>query len=419
MTRLIQNHWSSRLGIILTLPLLAAGFAPATIAQTLVGSGSAFGTEVTVEGVVEAGRTAPTGMGCSLDPVFNENVVAGVDLSPVLTTGTVHTTARRVHLDGGEKIRARTTSEIEDVSILGGVITASAAFSNAVAELTPSGFTARSSGSELVGVTLLGIPLGATPDPNTTLDLVGFGSVTFNERIHDVRANRASQQTRMIHVVVSLPNPLVPVGTEITVASARAALNNGGGRLGGTAFGGSVEAGDLALLDKMLRIGMPCGGTGGEVRSRTGVAVDLPGVLSSGTVRNTMQGEITPTEVEAVGTSTIEGVDVLLGLVSADVIKARTRIHGPLDDFSRGEGQSGFVNLQVAGFPEISDDVAFNTRLDIAGLGDLWLKRRIRRNPNAIQVRMIWLVVREENVFGLPIGADLRVAQAGLNVKQP
>ena len=40
-----------------------------------------------------------------------------------------------------------------------------------------------------------------------------------------------------------------------------------------------------------------------------------------------------------------------------------------------------FLNLRVAGFPAIGDDVAPDTMIDLAGLGTLWLYRGIQQ-PN-------------------------------------
>jgi hypothetical protein len=74
-----------------------------------------------------------------------------------------------------------------------------------------------------------------------------------------------------------------------------------------------------------------------------------------------------------------------------------------------------FVGLAVAGHPEVGANPAPNTRVSLAGLGTLWL-HRIIQTSTSIQVRMVELVVDAENTYGLPVGADVRLAVADVGV---
>ncbi len=69
-----------------------------------------------------------------------------------------------------------------------------------------------------------------------------------------------------------------------------------------------------------------------------------------------------------------------------------------------------FLNLRVAGFPAIGDDVAPDTMIDLAGLGTLWLYRVIQ--PNSVQVRMIELVIDTPNPQGILPGTVVRIGVA-------
>jgi hypothetical protein len=62
--------------------------------------------------------------------------------------------------------------------------------------------------------------------------------------------------------------------------------------------------------------------------------------------------------------------------------------------------------------------VPYNTSVDIAGLGTLYLKHIIRNypNPNSIEMRMVELVVNQTNVFGLPIDADIIVTDPQITI---
>ena len=104
-------------------------------------------------------------------------------------------------------------------------------------------------------------------------------------------------------------------------------------------------------------------------------------------------------------------MDLLNSLVGATTIEAVA--HGIRTNGNDAFDHAGsmFVGLSVAGFPNIHDDVAPNTKVVIANLGTLYLYR-VMRSSNAIEVRIIELKVTQANAFGLPIGADIRVAVA-------
>ena len=69
----------------------------------------------------------------------------------------------------------------------------------------------------------------------------------------------------------------------------------------------------------------------------------------------------------------------------------------------------------MLGHPEIGANPPPNTRVDLAGLGVLWLHRVIQKT-SSIEVRMVELQVLQPNSFGLPVGGDLRLAVAHASV---
>jgi hypothetical protein len=99
-------------------------------------------------------------------------------------------------------------------------------------------------------------------------------------------------------------------------------------------------------------------------------------------------------------------------LVTADAVKAdasASTSDGATFDFS--DSGSSFTHLSVSGHSEIKDNVLANTRVDIEGVGTLWLHRLIK-SGNHIEVRMIEFVVTQTNPLNLPVGSDIRVADA-------
>lgn len=369
--------------------------------------GGAFGTSVTVDGTIVSQKTGRIGIGCAVNPVFKQDSVAGVDVAGLLNVGNVVTTAERFLTP--DALVVRTSSEIENIQLLGGLVGASAVKATSVTRRVESGFQTHAGDTHFASLVVAGIPIDLDVAPNTQVDIPLVGHVSINERASFVGANRANHRTTMLRVVVTLPI-LFDVGTEIIVGNAQTNMNNVVAILGGAAYSTSVQVGDLSLLDPSFRQGLPCGGTRGELRSNGGVLVGLPGVLDSATALNTAQGQSTPTGAVGTTTTSIDSTDLLSGLLTADVIFGRAHVENDGGELSRNVWGSKFLGLSVAGFPEITDDIPFNTDLEILGIGTLSLKRIVRWQ-GAIQIRMVELTVLDGGTV-LPVGAVVRVGVA-------
>ena len=115
-------------------------------------------------------------------------------------------------------------------------------------------------------------------------------------------------------------------------------------------------------------------------------------------------------------TSTVNGSNLVSGLLTAKVIKAGSNAAtSSQGKFTFNDTGSKFLGLKVSGHPEIHDDVAPNTKVKIAGLGTLWLHRVIQTD-SYIEVRMVELVVTETNSYGIKVGTDVRVANAHVSL---
>jgi hypothetical protein len=81
-------------------------------------------------------------------------------------------------------------------------------------------------------------------------------------------------------------------------------------------------------------------------------------------------------------------------------------------------GTDSFVGISVAGHPEITDAVPYNTNVSIAGLGTLYLKRVIHNfpYPHLVEVRSLELVVNQNNSYNLPIGLDVIVGDTQIQI---
>jgi hypothetical protein len=144
----------------------------------------------------------------------------------------------------------------------------------------------------------------------------------------------------------------------------------------------------------------------------------VPGVLTTGTNVNEVYGNVTSTRSVASATSRIKNVDLLDGLLTADVIRgvatATADGAGPRTSFAG----SKFVNLRILGQP-FGDNVAPNTVVNIPGLGNLTLYATNAYGNAGFAsgtVEMVVLKVTALNAEGLPVGSEIRIARAGAMV---
>lgn len=270
-------------------------------------------------------------------------------------------------------------------------------------------------GSNFVNLVVNGHSISATPAPNTNIALAGLGHVILNEQISSSKPGFASLTVNMIHVFITVQNVLnIPVGTQIIVADASSGLTVVGGpaALDGFAFGTSVNVANVIRSTPTAPVSVPCLGTNGVLLTNSVVSVSVPPDVVSGTVTDTARGSVTGSLSMSETTSTVQAVNLLNATVTANLIKADAKASTPDGtNFTFSDSGSQFVNLHVAGHSSIGDNVPPNTQVSLAGLGTLWLHRVIKTN-NSIEVRMIEIVVTQANVLNVPIGTDIRVADA-------
>jgi hypothetical protein len=150
----------------------------------------------------------------------------------VITTGAI----------GSGVASAQSSSTVEQVNVLNGLVTASLVVAISSSTGNGSSATSRADGSILVGLVVNGKPLGdLSPASNTVIGIPGVGSVILNEQIRASDGSRSTALTvNMIHVALD-----GALGTgDVIVASAHSDVNfapspiaetglmTGGGRLG-------------------------------------------------------------------------------------------------------------------------------------------------------------------------------------------
>ncbi len=386
--------------------------APLTTSESVSSynySGGAYGTFAFVDneqGFVRADRTAVTGLDCVTEPGVDEkNNVASVDAPELFHAGAT--------LNGGPA--ARTSATIHDLTMLGGAITANVITATATTGSSATGFYDDPAGSTFVSLKVGAVNLTGTVAPNTRIDLPGIGSVTLNEQVVTRTDSGARLTVNMIHVVMSQNNVLlIPWGTNIIVAHAESGVRMVSGILLGAAYGSKVDGSVVRLGESALAY-MPCNGTDGATLHTEMGAISYKNILAFDGVRSTARGIAGATRTEGEMTSTITGIKVLDGRISADVIVADAGVVSANGSLTLSDAGSKLATLQVDGVT-IDANAPANTQINVANVGTLWI-HRLLHTSTTIEVRMLELVVEVPNSYDLPIGTTIQIAVARAGVR--
>ncbi|MBA2388867.1 MAG: hypothetical protein H0V67_01315 [Geodermatophilaceae bacterium] len=326
-----------------------------------------------------------------------------------MSSGTITTTGNT----SVSPTQSKTTASAQSVNVLGGLVTAGAVTAASASSNGTNGLRTSAAGTSFANLKVLGLPVLLSPAPNTRMTLPGVGYVVLNEQTAKINASSASLRVNAIRAVVTTPNLLgFDVGTTVVVSQAYSALNApAGGSLGGFAYGTSIKAGSLLSSAPTFKVTLPCAGTNGVLTQRNGAGIDVPGLLDSGTIRNTAVGSTTTTTASGETTSTIESASLLDGLVEATGVRSVATASVNSGGTTKSSNGTTFATITVNGQPLVIADIKPNTRINLAGVGTLYLHRTIT-TATSIEVRAIEIVVRVLNRFGLPVGSVVQVAVA-------
>lgn len=409
-------------GFLLLMLMVSAtvnSFAQGTYTQTY--TPSAYGTYAFVGNTVLVGQTAPTSLagvcGTSQQPLTATATAAGVSLVPIVSGGAVNTSV------SSSDQQAQAQANTATINLLGGLISAQQITAVATTTIDDNGnFQVSGNGSNFNHLVVLGRVYNGSVAPNTRINLPLLGYVVLNEQSSNIDMENATMTVNMIHLYVTVGNLLgLPLGTQVIVSNATSGMYNvpAPGIIAGGSYGTQVTGTVIASLlsSPTAPEVLPCRGTGGAVVTNAQAGVTLPGVLTTGALTDTVESNLTFTASSGENTSTIVGLNLLNGLVTAGVLKAQ--VDATVDEsFNQYvSGQGTFIGLSVAGHPEITDNIAENTAVDILGLGTLYLKRRLYTGfPPSLEERALELVVNQTNILGLPIGLDVIVGDAYISI---
>ena len=183
--------------------------------------GFAYGSQLTVGPLVKTGPTFRRVLPClGTEGAQRATTGAGLDLSPVLTTGAVRNTAQGVV--SGSTFYGDTSSTIDATSLLDGLVSATAITAHAGVELSATNErTYSGAGSTFGTLSVAGHPeIDAAVPANTEIALPGVGTLY----LHRVLRSGNHVEVRMVELVLSAPVGTLPAGADLRVGVAAASL---------------------------------------------------------------------------------------------------------------------------------------------------------------------------------------------------
>lgn len=329
---------------------------------------------------------------------------------------------------GDASATARTTSRVVGLWAFDGLVTADVVRAVATTRAAPGVVRSHGRRSSFDGLVVAGTPVSDDVAPNTRVDVPGVGHVVLNEvvgRGDGVTSRRVA--VTMIVLRVTEDNAMgLPVGSVVKIAHASSGFSTQTTR--GHA-GGSAYAADNAthVSDGSNRVGkaaavyVGCNAGNGDTRTNTIEEVDVGGVLSLASGTTTARGARDGRRSSARTSATAEDVELLDGLVTADLVAAVADAGAAPDLLAASTAGSGIGGLVVAGVA-VPPDVAPGTTLALPGVGRLVVfERDVARTTRAVRVRvtMLRVLVDEPNAHGLPVGSDVAVGVAAARARVP
>ncbi|MEO6028042.1 MAG: choice-of-anchor P family protein [Candidatus Binatia bacterium] len=401
------------LGAAVTIFALAAGRLPLSTeaANPTTVSGEAFGVSLT-----SLNMNITKLPDVVLDPQggLASASAAGVNAPGLATSGTIAVVTQGT--TGATAADAQSTSTVEQVNLLNGLITADVVTAQSTS--TCDGATASSSdqGTTLVNLVVNGNSIGSTPAPNTVIAIPN-GTVTLNEQTTGGNGmNTSSLTVNVIHVRVTLP---LIGDVDIIVASAHSdvtCLSPAGPTptptapvcipgstatpnpqpttpiVSGEAYGAFVDVVGTTLPKNPHVVLAPTGGS----LTATVMGLNIPNVLSASTLTAETNGSTTATTANADSTATVEQLNAVNGLVTADLVQAMASSSCNGQTATSSDAGTQFVNLVVNGNPIVGTPPP-NTMINVVGVGTVILNEQIPGgdgiNTSSLTVNLVHIIL--------------------------
>lgn len=390
---------------------IGSGAAVAGYAATPAGSSS--GSSAT-----STGPLVPAWVGCSLKPATYTQSAAHLE-NGFFSSGTVQDTV--VTTQTAAAITVQSSSTVQDVNVLHGLITASQIRAVVSSSGTKNGAQS-SNNSYFLGLKVAGIPKTSSVAPNTTIQFAGLGYVILNEQNGPFDSFAATSiNITMIDLYVTTPNLLgLDVGTRIVVAQAVSAFVRTGAlvALGARAYSfNAVGMAGVSGASSGAYLSLSLGCAGGNQQAQVNSS-SFSTVGNTGQVSDSVSGQITPSISTATARANLSNVNLLQGLIQGEHISLVA--HAQWNGTGSATATMTLTNFNINRKP-VQQSPSRNTRITLPGIGYLILNEQYRSvSSSGVTVTVIALdiYITQNHVPGLPIGARIILGYADASVRR-
>ncbi len=220
---LLKGRGPNPLGTVIFVTPTYSAIANVTPVTTPAIGGYAYGSKVTAAAGnllnVNSGPTARISQPYNgTGGVLEHNTTATVTIPSVLTASAVTDYAQGVKAVLPTKNYSTMKTQLANVRLLGGLITADALTGTASVATTPGGGTTSSATTSFVNLTIGGLKIPVSVSPNTVFNLANVGTVTVREEAK----NDSQALVTLLDIKISTASYGLPVGAEVRVGVAAA-----------------------------------------------------------------------------------------------------------------------------------------------------------------------------------------------------
>lgn len=406
---------SAALAVALTTAGITAATAatpdPNTIFQYTSTAGA---TKIDALGsTVTSDLTSKSGVSGTTFPASNGSTVATANVDGILKVGAVSTTTNAQKY--GSTIATVAQGKTAGVDLLNGLIKVDAVDTYSWAKRIGTTLGGDAS-TTFVKLEIAGKAIPVNVPTNTKIEIPGVAKIVLNESKTVVNGPSVTVNGSALRVELLKPAGDAPIGTAILINPVYSALKPVAGAnttpVSGYAYGTKVKVnvGSKVVVDSAPTAysTLPQAGTYGYTIKNTTLGVDVPGLLSTGTVESTNNSTSVPVTADVTNANTFQRLDLLNGLITADAVltiaKAKKAANGTITT----EGQMALAKLKV-GNVRIPINPKPNLTVNLA-VARVVVNEQIK-TASGITVTALHITILK-GVAGLDAGAEIWVSVA-------
>lgn len=396
------------LSIAASLALAPSKVLAASNTFTSVPSGYAYANYIsipTVTGSTNYGPNVPVALNCI---ATTANTLTNSALhAPLGSFGTSDTARSTITLSrSGTDETIQTDSQIQNLSLLGGLIRANEIHAMVASTATTTGDTSTNS-STFSGLRIAGSAVASNVAPNTTINIPLLGYVVLNEQSGPFNgATSTSISVNMIDIHITATNSLgLVVGTRIIIAHADSATQTSA--VIATAYG-LYGSGLSQAIGPVAIAGISC--KGGSSTSNAGTFTSST-VGTTGSESSSASGQITASGTMATAQNTISNANLLSSLITTGQITTSASV--AVQSTGSRAGSASFQNTVING-TVLPTNPAPNTRQNLSGIGYVVINEQYGSNDASSATESVIgldIYITQTNILGLPIGARIVVSR--------